>query len=249
MPFRVWGTTLIVTCAALLCMSLISLRGQETQENPFDVFDAGVGWDDSCPNVDDDSSCMFIIRVTGSITPSTAARFEKAFGHARAQERLLITLDSRGGDLASAMKIGHLIRDSRGRTVVEQNATCASACILVFAAGLSRIVDIPETRLPARWLDASPPPFDPSKPYEVATTKSAAIGIHRPALAGAPRQIDIPGVKAAADEAERELREYAAEMNVSSRLIDDMLTTPPEQIRWLSTADLKSYGLGFLDPV
>jgi hypothetical protein len=75
------------------------------------------------------------------------------------------------------------------------------------------------------------------------------IGIHRPALADAPLQTDMPEVKAAADQSERDLREYAAEMNLSPRLIDDMLAIPPEQIRWLSQEDRQNYGLGFLDPV
>ena len=47
----------------------------------------------------------------------------------------------------------------------------------------------------------------------------------------------------------RELRAYAAEMNINERLIDDMLVVPPQNVRWLSAEDRQSYGLGFLDPV
>jgi hypothetical protein len=56
----------------------------------------------------------------------------------------------------------------------------------------------------------------------------------------------MAAVKAASDQAARALREYAAEMNISERLIDDMLVVPPENIRWLSEEDRKSYGLAFL---
>jgi hypothetical protein len=250
LPQRPIGAALIAG-AALLCIPLNSSPGQQPQENYFDRFD--VAWEDSCSAADDDSWCKFTIRVTGEIIPGTVVRLEKALARSHGRERLLVTLNSLGGDLGSAMKMGRLIRSSRARTVVEESATCASACVLVFAAGLSRIVDVPRTWLPVPWLNASgfpsAPPFDPSKPFEVLTTHPSAIGIHRPALAGATRQADMPKVKAAADQYERELREYAAEINVSSRLIDDMLTIPPEQIRWLSENDLKSYGLGFLDPV
>lgn len=241
----------IFASIALWCLPISPTLGEPTQGNPFDQFD--VGWEDSCPAVDDDSWCTFTIWITGRITPRTVAKFEKGLAHAQGRQRLLITLNSQGGDLASAMRIGRLLRNARGRTIVEKDATCASACILIFAAGLSRIIDIPHIERPTPGLYASgfppPPVFDPSKPFEIATTKPAAIGIHRPALAGIPRQNDMPGVKAAADEDERELRKYAAEMNISPRLIDNMLAIPPEQVRWLAENDLKSYGLGFLDPV
>jgi hypothetical protein len=38
-------------------------------------------------------------------------------------------------------------------------------------------------------------------------------------------------------------------MNVSPRLIDDMLVVPPERVRWLSKAELDGYGMGSEDPV
>jgi hypothetical protein len=241
----------IFASIALWCLPLSLSLGQPTQENPFDQFD--VAWQDSCPAVDDDSWCKFTIWITGRITPRTVARFEKGLAHAEGRQRLLITLNSQGGDLASAMRIGRLLRNAQGRTIVEKDATCASACVFIFAAGLSRIIDMPHIERPTPGLYASgfpsPPAFDPSKRFEIATPKPAAIGIHRPALAGVPTQTDMPAVKAAADEDERELRKYAAEMNISQRLIDDMVAIPPEQVRWLSENDLKSYGLGFLDPV
>ncbi len=192
--------------------------GQQEQHNPFDRFD--VAWEQGCGDVDDNGSCEFSISITSVITTDTAARFEKALARWDQKERLFIKLNSRGGDVATAMKIGRIIRNSRGHTMVEGNATCASACVLLFAAGVSRVV------------------FEGGK-----------IGIHRPALAAVPHESDMPTVKAAADRTADELLAYAAEMNISRRLIDDMLTVSPENIRWLSAEDRQGYGLGLLDPV
>jgi ATP-dependent protease ClpP protease subunit len=222
---RLWLTTLIIVGTALLALPQFpraqggtrTLGGQE-RHNPFDRFD--VGWEERCAEIDDSDSCEFRISITGAITVETAARFEKALARWDQKERLFVKLSSPGGDIAAAMKIGGIIRSSRGHTLVEGNATCASACVLVFGAGLSRIV-----------------------------FPGAMIGIHRPALAAVPPESDMTTVKAAADRMADQLRAYAAEMNISSRLVDDMLTVPPEDVRWLSAEDRQGYGLGFLDPV
>jgi len=189
-------------------------------DNPFDQFDQDVGWEEKCPAVNDASTCQFMIRIYGQIETATAERFGKALERWDHREYLFVNLNSLGGDVATAMKLGRLIRKFRGHTVVEGNATCASACVLIFAAGLSR-----------------------------AAFEEAKIGVHRPALASAPRNSDMATVQAVSDQIAQELRAYAAEMNVNGRLIDDMLFVRPENIRWLSAADRQAYGLGFLDPV
>jgi hypothetical protein len=103
-----------------------------------------------------DNSCTFEVRISGEITTKTTVSFEKALTHWDQRHYLFVILNSPGGDIAAAMKIGRLIRKSPGRTMVEGTATCASACVLLFGAGISRIV------------------FDGGK-----------IGVHRPARAEA----------------------------------------------------------------
>ncbi len=170
--------------------------------------------------VDDASLCDFTIRIQGQIVAGTRARFEKALARLQQREPLIVELDSQGGDVATALKMGRMLRSSRGHTVINGNATCASACVLLFGAGVSRFV-----------------------------VNGGKLGIHRPALAAAPAESDTATVKAAADQGARELRTYAAEMNINERLIDDMLVVPPQNVRWLSSEDRQGYGLGFLDPV
>jgi ATP-dependent protease ClpP protease subunit len=179
-----------------------------------------VGWEERCEDVDHNTCSELRIYIKGAIKTDTAAQFEKALARWDQKEHLFVNLNSPGGDIAAMLKIGRMIRKSGGHTIVEGQATCASACVLLFGAGLSRVV------------------FEGGK-----------IGIHRPALAAVPRESDMAAVQAAADRAARELREYAAEMNIGGRLIDDMLVVQPENVRWLSVEDLRGYGLGFLDPV
>jgi ATP-dependent protease ClpP protease subunit len=203
--------------ATLLGVPTEALQAQQ-EPNPFDKFD--VSWTDHCPVVDEPSACDFTIRIQGQIVAGTEARFEKALARLQQREPLIVELNSQGGDVATTLKMGRIVRSSRGHTLINGNATCASACVLLFGAGVSRFV-----------------------------ADGGKLGIHRPALAAVPPQSDMATVKAAADQGARELRAYAAEMNINERLIDDMLVVPPQNVRWLSAEDRQSYGLGFLDPV
>lgn len=47
-------------------------------------------------------------------------------------------LDSDGGDMLAAMRIGRLIRKLEGRTTIPARAKCHSACALIFIAGVER---------------------------------------------------------------------------------------------------------------
>jgi len=46
----------------------------------------------------------------------------------------------------------------------------------------------------------------------------------------------------------QDIRSYLHEMNVSERLANDMLATPPERVHILTEAELKAYGLANVDP-
>jgi hypothetical protein len=49
-------------------------------------------------------------------------------------------LDSPGGDVGSAIELGRFVRDKQSNVLVTDNATCASACILILAGGAYRHV-------------------------------------------------------------------------------------------------------------
>src|SRR5262249_19527153 len=52
--------------------------------------------------------------------------------------RVYVVLSSLGGDVATAMAIGRLIRVREALTMVRAGDRCASACVLIFAAGIRR---------------------------------------------------------------------------------------------------------------
>ena len=49
-----------------------------------------------------------------------------------------VRLDSLGGSLSAAMRLGHLIRDQKLSAIVDTPAQCVSACVFVLAAALER---------------------------------------------------------------------------------------------------------------
>jgi len=52
--------------------------------------------------------------------------------------RVTVYLDSDGGNVLEAMKIGRIIRKEMLSTVVDVNKACSSACVLLFASGVER---------------------------------------------------------------------------------------------------------------
>jgi hypothetical protein len=72
----------------------------------------------------------------------------------------------------------------------------------------------------------------------------ARVGIHRPSLRAPPAGDAQPGsedaiVGAMAEQLER----YAEDMHVPRTIIDVMMTVPPDRMRFLSPAELTTYGI------
>lgn len=75
------------------------------------------------------------------------------------------------------------------------------------------------------------------------------VGIHRPYLEALNGDLNYPKVQHAYDAMTETIRSYLAEMDVSEKLADDMMTVAPERVRFLSVDELVHYGLGIVDPV
>jgi hypothetical protein len=87
------------------------------------------------------------------------------------------------------------------------------------------------------------------------------VGIHRPYLTDTSlttgqvqkaalivSRISLDMTTSASD-IEAKVRAYFHEMNISQRLVDDMMVIPSDQVRWLSAYDIDLYGLLGSDPV
>jgi hypothetical protein len=83
------------------------------------------------------------IWLTGEISDSMASRFEsfvRNFIPPSKRKGFSVLLDSNGGDVAAAMKIGSILREFEVLSGVRPNESCASACVLVLAGASMRLM-------------------------------------------------------------------------------------------------------------
>lgn len=133
-----------------------------------------------------------------------------------------IELRSSGGDVLSAMQIGELIRRRWIWTVADddEGAECASACVLILAAGAVRIA-----------------------------SDGSNVIIHRPYFAPeyfAKLQKDQAQVQYA--KLARAVHDYLDHMGMSPALFDEMLRVPSDNGRKLSEQELVDLNLEGRDP-
>jgi len=132
-----------------------------------------------------------------------------------------LNLDSDGGDVAVALKLGRLIRQHR--LITFTFSECYSACVIVLAGGVKR-----------------------SPVVEFVGVPVGKVGIHRPYTENLASNFE----KHQADfrELGRQIRNFLREGGVSDRLWDDMIQIPPEEMKLLTTDELRAYGLLGDDP-
>lgn len=56
---------------------------------------------------------------------------------------LVVTISSDGGSIKAAMEIGRLLRNERATILVRERTHCNSACVLVIAGAVTRLIDAP----------------------------------------------------------------------------------------------------------
>lgn len=128
-----------------------------------------------------------------------------------------VWLDSPGGNIDAAMKIGRLIHDTNSCVKVGRfqrpgpaaSHMCASACVLILAAGAVRLADAP-------------------------------IGIHRPySVLGGGTPSAEARYRAAADR----IRTYLEEMCMPAQLYEEMMRVSAADVHWLSVEEKRKLGL------
>lgn len=130
-----------------------------------------------------------------------------------------VSLNSEGGDVKEAMRIGVAIRDMRLGTNIGyyDSAKCMSACFFVLVGGITR-----------------------SGPHTFPTGTTQVLGIHRPFFEKeyyASQSVkDAEKQYAALQEASRK---YLLDMGVSESLIHQMFAVPSSQIRLVNEQEFK----------
>lgn len=161
------------------------------------------------------------VEFTGAIQPSDFDLLRRMI-----EPRLAINntfrwffLNSPGGDVATAMKIGRYIRWLEFDTIVNSNARCLSSCVFILASGLSKNVE-----------------------------GTNIIGIHRP-FGTSVGSVSREDATRKYREMTTEIYAYFSEMNIPQSLPEEMLRIPPEEMRMLTFDQTVQFGLVGKDPV
>ena len=125
---------------------------------------------------------------------------------------IIATLNSAGGDVASAMAIGHLFREKAVQTHVVKDDVCSSACVFIFAGGVSRTM-----------------------------SSHAYLGLHRPTNSDYQKValLDRAEAEKQYQKVIVATRSYFSEMGLPSRVAELILNTPNEKIIFLDRLEAK----------
>lgn len=159
-----------------------------------------------------------VLSLTGTIDPGAADRFATEIA-ARGEYVTTVLLDSPGGSVNDALKIGRLILEKGLSTEVPDGKLCASSCPIIFASGKTRIAG-----------------------------REAAIGVHQiyaAALSASPVDaLSVAGVAMADAQAmTAEITRYLGTAGVDPALWLHALETPPDRLYYLSTEEMEALKL------
>lgn len=161
-----------------------------------------------------DSHGNSLVLLQGKITPGDTQKLAQFFLNTRSYPAL--NLDSRGGDVVEAIRLGELVRALRLQVQVADGGMCASACFFVWINGAYRVAV--------------------SREYK---NGSGSVGLHRPFLINPENQESslqkqskvIAGV-----------RDYLDSNFIPRRLIDIMMSRPSNDVYWLTEDDFDELG-------
>lgn len=163
--------------------------------------------------------------LVGDITAGDDRRFSAVLKQAETQSEewktdRTLRLDSDGGDVATAMSIGRLVRRAQITTIVQENSKCASSCVLILAGGVWRIA----------W-------------------GNSRIGLHRPYFADSSRATanGYEGFQQVYDSVLKAHNAYFIEMRIGNGLLEQMVQIPSNDIRWIDHATASRLNLLGMD--
>lgn len=162
-----------------------------------------------------------IITISGSIDETLYQRFLKlnlSNDFSAIPAGLIVFLDSPGGDVDIAIKMGKILRNFNAQIFVTKK--CASACVLIFASGVVR--DAPELSLGIHRFSINS--------YDVKLKKNIPVYLSK---ASSDYSLIIY----------KRINSYLKEMNIDTSLLKKMEETDPNNISWLSRLDAKRYNL------
>lgn len=159
------------------------------------------------------------VLISGSIKPADFARLRE-LSRSSNGPWFDVQLDSIGGDVATAVAMGKLLREKKAWAAVYGENQCMSACVFLLAGAVRRTVN---------------------------THHGALVGIHRP-YDPLDKATTLDEQKAIQIRWQRLIGDYLNEVNIPGTLYEAMHRVSPDSIRILSPAELSYYGLNRTDP-
>jgi hypothetical protein len=119
--------------------------------------------------------------ITNEITDQNADEFEKQIPELVHYPQFFVFLDSPGGSVAAAIRIGRLVRKFDGHTTIDKDGRCYSSCALIFIAGVFRInageLGLHRPYLASEPLDAEAVRQQAPKIYELVKAYVSEMGV------------------------------------------------------------------------
>lgn len=172
--------------------------------------------------------CYPSIKLEGEIKNGDAKKIESLItkinqtcGDRSHQTMPRVVFESKGGDVDEAMSIGRVIRKYGYSTQLmfvrlkeDQSYGCFSSCVLAFASGVHK------------------------------DSENGVLGIHRPFFSTTiSKDLTLDQIRMKREKLNETIRTYLNEMDVSTKLLDDMLSIPPEKIKILTKEEKSLYRL------
>jgi ATP-dependent protease ClpP protease subunit len=163
--------------------------------------------------------CIGTIKLRGEITEEMASTVSSVINtrvntpDCINESSRIVELDSEGGSIDVAMRIGNLFREYEFSVLMEDKDKCLSSCVLILASGVYRVV----TR--------------------------GTVGIHRPYFGSLEPHKSLDDIRKIQSKMISSVASYLETMDVSKKLVDDMMAVEPSEIKILSLEELNGYRL------
>ena len=178
--------------------------------------------------------CSGFIKFTGTIKKGDAQTFENKINYYKKRWNegvcgiktslpkdfkffLTIYLDSNGGDVDEAMKIGYIIRENGFYAYVVNKSECLSSCVFILASGVRRGVS------------------------------NSNVGIHRPYFSDINDRLSVSDIKKLREDNIKKMKAYFNFMDISETVVDAMLSVEPNKIKILTESELENFRLSIPD--
>ncbi len=181
-----------------------------------------------------------VVQASGKFTGKTMDAYYDFILHERFRKHVYLVIDSNGGTLNSAMALGRVLRRLKVNTIVGrayvrngaveiEPATCASACVMTFAGGVTRSMPKGSRLGVHRWI-----------PVDAASQDGAAPKKSKPRLINEGTVASLQILVAA------HLRYFQA-MDIDLRIAIPLLETPFSSITWVTPRDQSLWNLVTID--